>query len=205
MSQSPPSNASSDMETQPTAIPDGSPRPIGAGAGAGVHGFVVSAFETHHAEVFSFLARATRDRSAAEDLLQETYLRLAREVRAGLAPVEVHAWLYRTATNLVIGGARRHATATRWLGRYGRPEDDPVGAPSPKAGVPSRERAAEMERVLEGLSLDARLALLLSGAGFAGDEIAAAIDRTSAATRTILGRARARVRIRRDLFAGEAG
>jgi RNA polymerase sigma-70 factor (ECF subfamily) len=176
---------------------------IGPGAGANLHGFLVSAYEAYHAEVYSFLARATRDRAVAEDLLQETFVRLAAEARAGQAPLEVRAWLYRTATSLVVRAARRQATPVRRLGRYGRTEDDQGGASSPEAGLPSRERAAEMERVLEGLSLDARLALLLSGAGFTGDEIATAIDRTSEATRTLLGRARARVRIRRDLFAGE--
>jgi RNA polymerase sigma-70 factor (ECF subfamily) len=178
--------------------------PVRTGAGAGVHAFVVSAYETHHAELFSFLARAARDRSVAEDLLQETYLRLTREAGAGRAPVEVRAWLYRVATSLVIGSDRRRASAGRWLSHYGRTETDQASAASPEAGVLSQERAAEMERVLEGLSPDARLALLLSAAGFAGDEIAAATDRTAAATRTLLGRARARVRIRRNLFAVDA-
>ena len=77
-------------------------------------------------------------------------------------------------------------------------------APSPEAGVVGREGVAEMERVLEGLSAEARLALLLSGEGFSGDEIAATIGRSAAATRTLLSRARARVRIRRELFAGGA-
>jgi DNA-directed RNA polymerase specialized sigma24 family protein len=68
-------------------------------------------------------------------------------------------------------------------------------APSPEAGVMLRERAAEIDRVLDGLSADARLALLMSGRGFAGSEIAAAIGRSGAATRTLICRARARVRV----------
>lgn len=195
------SNVSPDVEPPPTAIHDVDPSPVRAGAGMGVDGFVVAAYEAHHAEVYGFLARATRDGLAAEDLLQETYLRLTQEARAGQAPLQVRAWLYRVASNLVISRARRQTTARRWLGSSGR--KDPMTAPSPEAGVVRREGVAEIERVLEGLSADARLALLLSGEGFGGEEIAATIGRSAAATRTLLCRARARVRIRRELFAEE--
>ena len=187
MKHSDPSNVSPDMEPTPTAI----------------EAFVVSAYEAHHAEVFAFLARATRDRPAAEDLLQEAFLRLTKEARGGRAPLQVRGWLFRVATNLVIGRARRKTTASSWLGRDGRQEHEGMVAPSPEAGVLSREQAMEMERVLAGLSPDARLALLLSGDGFAGEEIAEAIGRSAAATRTLLCRARARVRVRRELFAEE--
>ena len=73
----------------------------------------------------------------------------------------------------------------------------------PPAGSPDDERTGDIERVLEGLSTDARVALLLSSEGFAGEAIATAIGRSSAATQTLLGLARARVRVRRELFADE--
>ena len=198
------SDVSSDVEPPQTAIQDVDVPPVRARAGAGAEAFVVSAYEAHHAEVFAFLARATRDQSVAEDLLQETYLRLAKEAREGRAPLQVRGWLYRVATNLVINRARRQTTARRRFGRYGRHERVGLTSPSPEPGVVRREGAAEMERVLEGLSPDARLALLLSGEGFTGGEIAETIGRSAAATRTLLCRARARVRVRRELFAETA-
>jgi RNA polymerase sigma-70 factor (ECF subfamily) len=203
MKHSSSSNVSPDVEPPPTAINDVDPSPVTAGAGMGVDGFVVAAYEAHHAEVYGFLARATRDVTAAEDLLQETYLRLTLEARAGQAPLQVRAWLYRVASNVVISRARRQTTARRWPGDSGQ-RGHPMTGPSPEAGVLRREGVAEMERVLEGLSADARLALLLSGEGFSGEEIAATIGRSAAATRTLMCRARARVRIRRELFAGQA-
>jgi RNA polymerase sigma factor (sigma-70 family) len=157
--------------------------------------FVASAYEAHHLAVFGFLARSTRDHSVAEDLLQETYLRLTMEARHGREPLQVRAWLFRVASNLVIGRSRRQATSLRWLGRYARMEHERMTAPSPEAGALRRERAAEIGRVLDGLSADARLALLMSGQGFASPEIAAAIGRSGAATRTLICRARARVRV----------
>ena len=40
--------------------------------------YVAEAFEAHRTELFSFLRRATNDAAAAEDLLQETFLRLTQ-------------------------------------------------------------------------------------------------------------------------------
>ena len=66
---------------------------------------------------------------------------------------------------------------------------------SPEAGVLSRERASTLDAALATLSADARSALLLSAQGFSGEEIATAIGRSHAATRTLLSRARVRVRL----------
>ncbi len=199
-----PSNAPSGMEPVPTSTTDVDPSAVHRHVDAGAEAFVAAAYEAHHARVFGFLARATRDRSAAEDLLQETYLRLTSQARLGREPIEVRAWLFRVASNLVIERSRRQTTVRRWLGRYGRGEYERMVAPSPEAGVLSRERAAEIDQVLEGLPADARLALLLSSEGFAGHEIAQAIGRSDSATRAMLCRARVRVRLRRDKIAEAA-
>lgn len=204
MKQSPPSNVSSDVEPPPKAIPDVDASPVGPDDDASVELFVVAAYEAHNAELYAFLARSTRERAVAEDLLWETYLRLTKEVRYGRPPLQVRGWLYRVASNLVVERSGRQATTLRRLGRHWRKEHERTTEPSSGAGVPGQERTTEMERVLEGLSADARLALLLSSEGFAGEEIATAIGRSSAATRTLLSLARARVRVRRELFAEEA-
>jgi DNA-directed RNA polymerase specialized sigma24 family protein len=182
MKHSRPSNVSSEMEPQPTVIPDGDASPVQPRDGVGYHAFVVSAYGAHHAEVFGFVVRASRDQSVAEELLLETYLRLAKEAREGHPPGDVRSWLYRTAAGLVTGRGGRTSSSLREAGRT---------------------HATDIEVVLDGLSPDARVALLLAGAGFSGEEIAATMGRSAAATRTLLGRARARVRIRRDLFAAE--
>ena len=185
-------------------MPEVNPAPMRQRDGAGAESFVVAAFEAHHAEVFAFLVRSTRDRFVAEDLLQETFLRLTKDARDGRPPLQLRAWLYRTASNLVVEHPRRRTMALRWLGGRGGMEREDTVSPLADSRALSWERTTEMERVLEGLSPDARLALLLSGEGFTGEEIAVAIGRSAAATRTLLGLARARVRVRRELFAEEA-
>ena len=65
----------------------------------------------------------------------------------------------------------------------------------PKSGVLARERTSAIDAVLATLPVDARTALLLSADGFSGEEIAATIGRSHAATRTLISRARVRVRL----------
>ena len=48
---------------------------------------VVAAFEAHRVELYTFLVRTVRDDADAQDLLQETFLRLSKEVRAGRPPL----------------------------------------------------------------------------------------------------------------------
>jgi len=158
------------------------------------YGAVTAAFEAYHAELYNFLRRSTRDEGAAEDLLQEAYLRLTKEVDAGRTPEHVRGWLYRVASNLAISRGRRRMTAFDWLNRYGR-TDQGDDVQSPESGVIARERTSAIEAVLATLSVEARTALLLSADGFSGEEIAATIGRSHGATRTLISRARVRVRL----------
>lgn len=160
----------------------------------GQYEVVASAFDSYHTELYSFLRRSTRDERAAEDLLQETFLRLTKEVEAGRSPEHLRAWLYRVATNLAISRGRRASTAIAWLTMYGRPASA-AHVDSPESDVLAREGRSVLDAALAVLPTDARTALLLSADGFSGEEIAAAIGRSHAATRTLLTRARVRVRL----------
>lgn len=163
---------------------------------------VLGAWTEHREEVYAFLVRMTRDRDVAEDLLQEAFLRLTSEARTGRAPENVRAWLYRVAANLATSRGRRVASALRWLAGAARPGAGAGVSEPPEIAVMRQEGRIELVRLLDGLGPDARAALLLSSEGFHGDEIAAAIGRTPAATRTLL--TRTRVRLRSRLEAGEA-
>jgi len=156
--------------------------------------FVAEAFEAHRTELFSFLRRATNDAAAAEDLLQETFLRLTREARAGRRPDHLRGWLYQVAANLATSRGRRAAVALRWLRGLGSGAAATPFNP-PEAGFIAQDRASSIERGLLGLGSDARTALLMAGHGFSGAEIAVAIGRSEAATRTLMSRSRVRLRL----------
>jgi RNA polymerase sigma-70 factor, ECF subfamily len=144
----------------------------------------------HRSEILAFLIPMTRDPEVAEDVLQETFIRLIRESRAGRMPDNVRAWLYRVAANLAISRGRRVAT---WLRIVPRLLDR--GEPRrPEAEYLSRERDAELHAALARLRPDARAALLLAAHGFAGHEIATSIGRSEPATRTLLYRSRIELR-----------
>jgi RNA polymerase sigma-70 factor (ECF subfamily) len=154
---------------------------------------VTAAFELYHAELYSFLRRSTRDEAAAEDLLQEAFLRLTKEVDAGRTPDHLRGWLYRVASNLAISRGRRRVTALDWMSRYGRRAAEET-FDSPETDILARERSSALDAAMATLPAETRTALLLSADGFTGEEIAEAIGRSHGATRTLLSRARVQVR-----------
>ena len=155
---------------------------------------VVAAWVDHHEEIFAFLVRTTRDPEVAEDLLQEAYLRLTGEARADRTPDNVRAWLYRVGANLAVSRGRRVSAAFRGIARLGKPASAVPSENMPEAGFLEREGRAALVGVLADVDPGARAALLLASEGFNGAEIATAIGRSEAATRTLLCRTRMRVR-----------
>jgi RNA polymerase sigma factor (sigma-70 family) len=154
---------------------------------------VLDAYERHAGELLGFLVRATRDRGLAEDVLQETYLRLVREARAGRSPTDPRAWLFRVAANQVISAARRRATVAKWTPFLASRRTDAASSLDVVLGREARDR---IETALAVLSPDARTAVLLAAHGLGTAAVAAAIGRTELATRSLLCRARLRLRER---------
>jgi RNA polymerase sigma-70 factor, ECF subfamily len=63
-------------------------------------------FDQLHVPVFRYLLRKTRDSGRAEDLTQETFLRLVRHLRENRALDNPKAWLFTVANNLAIDASR---------------------------------------------------------------------------------------------------
>lgn len=71
-------------------------------------------FEQHRLAVFAYIRRLTADASLAEELTQETFLRVF-EARERLKLVtNRRAWVYRVATNTTFSALRRRKLYT-WL------------------------------------------------------------------------------------------
>lgn len=159
---------------------------------------VANLYDTYGDELYGYLCRYCGARDVAEDLLQETFLRLVREVRAQRTPDQPRPWLYRVATNLAVSRGRRISALGRTINRL-RSAD---ALPSPEPAVIAREGRDALLEAVARLEGDARGALLLSAQGFTGAEIAALIHRTPLATRSLLFRAR--MALRRQLAGEEA-
>jgi len=151
---------------------------------------VASLYDRHGDELFSYLCRYCGDRDVAEDLLQDTFVRLVREVRAGRTPEQPRAWLYRVGANLAASRGRRISALGRTLRRLRMVES----APSPESGAVAREGRDELLVALAQMPSDARSVLLLSAQGFSGADIAHVMSRSPLATRSLLFRARRALR-----------
>jgi RNA polymerase sigma-70 factor, ECF subfamily len=194
MSVSVPAHARTELPVP--AVTLGRARPE-ADAGAEAHAgaaedFVVAAYETYRRELYSVALSATRDAETAGDLVQEAYLRLVRDVQAGRVPENARAWLYRVVTNLITTRWRRTSVADRFRSLFAVS----VAPDDPERDYLRREAASELHIALRTLSVEARVALLLSAQGLSGREVAESIGRSEAATRTMMCRARLTLRER---------
>jgi RNA polymerase sigma-70 factor (ECF subfamily) len=152
---------------------------------------VLLAFEQHAGKLTGFAYAMTRDRDVADDLVQESFLRLVKELATGRTPDNVSAWLFRVCGNLAVSRGRRANVAQRFL-RAARGGAD--GAPADVETL-RRETSTALLAALATVPSDARAALLMAANGFSGREIADAIGRSEMATRTMMFRAREKLRI----------
>jgi len=152
---------------------------------------VETAWRAWSDEVRGYLLRRTRDAARADDLLQETFLRLVQECREGRTPREIRAWLYRVAHNALVSEARRRTSAVRATERLAA---GPSEEPNPEDVVVSRDAAERVREALDGLHPAGRRAIDMATAGYASREIAAALGRSDLAGRALLHRTRLQVR-----------
>jgi RNA polymerase sigma factor (sigma-70 family) len=184
-----------DTDLAPRVIP-AAPSPVRlrvrGSAAADAEAVVLAAYEAHARDLNAFARSLVREREAAEDIVADAFLRLVREVHAGRMPDDVRGWLYRVTANLVISRGRRISVARRFLERL---VDRRTGE-SPEARHLRLDVPADLREALLALPAEARIAVVMAARGASGREIAEAIGRSEAATRTLLTRARQRVRAR---------
>jgi RNA polymerase sigma-70 factor (ECF subfamily) len=137
----------------------------------------VRAFEElvrrHRTPVFSFLLRLTGDRGRAEDLCQETFLRIVRASAAWERRAAFRTWLFSVARNQAVDEARRQAF------RRAEPLDGAARAAPVSEDVPPDARAdaallrPKLEAALASLPEEQREVFLLrEHAGLRFHEIA---------------------------------
>lgn len=153
---------------------------------------VEAAYLEHQAALVRHLMTLTRDPEVAQDLAQDAFLRLSRAIEAGIAPDDAGAWLHRVAMNLATSRGRHLQVVDRRAAELPQPDT----AADPGDIVVEGELARAVGAVLGELSRPEQDALLLAAQGYGGPEIAAWIGRTPGATRTLLCRARGKIRDR---------
>ena len=181
-----------DPRDSPTAGPAITAGPLepSVRARAEARSSVLRTYEAHKGELLAFLVSTTRDGELAADLLQESFIRLLRESTVRGQPLHSRAWLFRVAGNLAVSAARRRATVRRWAPWLANRND----AGSAEQEYLRREDADAVHAALARLRPDDRIALLMSAHGCPIPEISHAVRRTELATRSLLCRARIRLR-----------
>ena len=184
----------------------------------------VRAFERllarHERPVWSFLRRFTRDAAAAEDLLQEVFLRVVKSAGEWKQTAKFSTWVYAIARNLCVDQSRRavHRQTTSLDGPAHAGADatetlhDRIGASQPLADAQAADRqtAARIDAAIATLPDDQREVFLMREAmdmSFA--EIAAVVGASEPTVKSrmryALGKLREALDDLRDAPAGATG
>jgi RNA polymerase sigma-70 factor (ECF subfamily) len=146
------------------------------------------AYERYRAPLYAFLARLSGRRDLAQDLLQETWLSLARS-GAELGPdTELRAWLFTVARNAYLSYRRwalLDADRLRELGLWPAKQYE-----SPFEQAAATRTEARLEHALSELALKYREAVLLTSSGLSPAEAARIAGVEPEAFRQRLARAR---------------
>jgi RNA polymerase sigma-70 factor (ECF subfamily) len=132
----------------------------------------------------SYLRFSCRDQAVADDLLQESFLRLLQRDLPPLDERELKSYLYKTAHSVLVDSYRR-TERDRHL--------EHEIAVHERATSPAPEIPGDVQRVLDQLKpRDQQLLWLAYVEGFSHSEIAGLIEVNEKSVRVLLLRARAR-------------
>ena len=191
----------------PTAkdLPSLSDQEVVALARAGKESGYRELLRRYERPVFSLIYRMVRDRAAAEDLAQETFIKVLNALESYRPEYKFSSWIFKIANNAAIDHLRRREVDT--LSLDGSPtartaEEAEATAlqatdrgPSPLADLESRELGSAIELAIGKLRPEYRACILLRHVeGRAYEEIADALDLPLGTVKTYIHRARLELR-----------
>ena len=142
-----------------------------------------TAFDRHHDAVYRYLQRLTGDPDQADDLAQETFVRLLEHEVDGSG---TRRWLFTVARNLVRDRARVRKRRAE-LAEGG--ELDPPEPETPEERFRRSDRKRRVRLALDGLKPRDREMLLMREEGFSYAEIAEVTGVAESSVGALLSRA----------------
>lgn len=119
-------------------------------------------FEEYHIPIYRYILQLVRHEKEAEDLTQETFLRVHRHLTSLQEPSAVKAWLYRIATNVCYDSFRQSEFKAE------EPDinlelsvQEDVNSPGLEQVIDQAEMSECIHRYIERLSDDHRMIILL--------------------------------------------
>ena len=159
---------------------------------AGDTGAFDDVYDEYRPRVFGFLLRMSRNRTLAEDLLDETWLRLVRHAPRLIPDTRIGPWLFTVARNLYWSARRDSLVEETCAPELLTLWPTPAPWPSPFDLAAAGELERRVEVALSTLSPQYREAVLLVGhEGLTPSEAAVVCGISSEALRQRLSRARA--------------
>ena len=167
-------------------------------------------YDSHRSAVFSFAYSLTQNRGEAEDLFQETWLRVARYFPKALDMKKVRAWLFTITANLHKDALRKKRTRRRFLfdKRWASDQDMPVCEGSPEredstesAGEEKLEMGHAISRAVSNLPEQHRIVFMLKEvAGFKQSEISEILGIPLGTVKSVMFRAVKKLRMDLDAY-----
>lgn len=156
----------------------------------------------HADSVYRLAYRLSGNQQDAEDLTQETFLRVFRSLK-NYRPGTFEGWLHRITTNLFLDMVRHRSV----LRMESLPEDYErfsANDPSPERVFEFRNMDPALERALDNLSPEYRVAVILcDGLDMTYEDIAETLGVKMGTVRSRIHRARAQLRAQLERQDGE--
>ena len=146
------------------------------------------AFTLHHRTVFRAARSIVQDPALAEDITQETFIRLYHHQDSILNDEMLRPWLIRVAINVAKNTVRTHVRANTRDESYVKQHGDVVSHVG--TDYEEAEGISEIHRCLDRIKEPLRSCLLLKQQGLSYKEIAASLDLNESSIGTFIARAR---------------
>src|SRR5258708_11551452 len=156
-------------------------------------------YQSHSRRIYCLCLRMVRNPAEAEDLTQEAFLRVFRNIRTFRGESAFSTWLHRLAVNVVLMQLRKKNLPEAMLEEARRPTGESA-ATNHKAGDSERGRSAlidqvHLDRAVEQLSSCHRLVFVLHDIhGYKHREIAKMVDCSVGTSKGRLHKAHKRLR-----------
>ncbi|HMF55171.1 MAG TPA: sigma-70 family RNA polymerase sigma factor [Pyrinomonadaceae bacterium] len=149
------------------------------------------AFTLHHRAVFRTARAIVRDSALAEDVTQEVFLRLYRNMDATPGEELLRAWLLRVAMNVARNTLRGQSRAVAREELYAQ-DAERTGwfAPAPEEELERRSEIEEARRTLDKIKEPMRSCLLLKQQGLSYKEIATSLQINEGNVGSLIARGR---------------
>jgi RNA polymerase sigma-70 factor (ECF subfamily) len=168
-----------------------------AGLRRGERAALAAVFERYQRAAYNLAVRMVGDAPAAQDVVQDVFLRLPAAAARFRGEAPFGAWLRRLVANACIDELRRR----QWLDR----DTPPEGLVDPAGRGELAEAQAEAWALLRGLSPRTRAVLVLHAVeGWTHAEIGAQFGQSESWSKSILSRALRRLQ-RRDAAGAQEG